>query len=215
MKKYLLAAAAAGTLALAAGHALADGASVTYNISATNDYVFRGYSQTDGKAAIQGGIDVTEGSFYEGAWASNSDFGDREVDLYGGWRPTAGKFSFDVGAIYYNYNDPSLDTTELKAAVSHPLGKATVGVAFYDDIDFGKTYYYELNGSYPITDKLSVSGAVGEQSYTSSKYSTGNIGLTYAITPVWSVDARYWDTNINDMYKPTKGRFAVLLKAAF
>ena len=48
-------------------------------------------------------------------------------------------------------------------------------------------------------------------------YTTGNIGLTYAITPVFSIDARYSDTNFpeTDLYKNAKPRLAVTLKAAF
>lgn len=216
MKKILLAATAVTAVTLFAfamtGQASAAGATVTYNVGVTNDYVFRGLTQNNGDAALQGGIDASEGLFYEGVWASNSSFGDREVDVYGGVKPTLGDYSFDLGAIYYNYNRSDLDTTELKAIVTHPLYKGTIGAAFYDDIDYGNYFYYEVNASYPLTDKLSVSGAVGEQSYSSSsKYSTANIGLTYAITPVYSVDFRYSGVNP----KIDKSRFAVLLKATF
>ncbi len=215
MIKTILVSAAALAAAAIAGSASAEGATVTYNIGVTNDYVFRGITQNGGDAAVQGGIDVSEGKFYGGVWASNVDFADREVDVYAGYKPTVGNYSFDLGAIYYNYNSPALDTTELKAVVTHPLYKGTIGFGFYDNIDFGKTFYYELNASYPLTDKLSVSGAVGEQSLGGAKYSTGNIGLTYAITSKYSVDFRYSDTNIPETFKASKPRVAVLLKATF
>jgi uncharacterized protein (TIGR02001 family) len=215
MTKTILVSAIALAAAAFAGTASAEGATVSYNIGVTNDYVFRGVTQNGGDAALQGGIDVSEGKFYGGVWASNVDFADREVDLYAGYKPTYGKFSFDLGALYYNYNDPALDTTELKAVVSHPFYKGTVGFGVYDNIDFGKTFYYEVNASYPLTDKLGVSGALGEQSLGGAKYSTGNIGLTYAITSHYSVDVRYSDTNIPESIKASKPRVAVLLKAAF
>ena len=218
MKKILLAAVTAGALALAAGHASAGTGSFAYNIGATSDYVFRGLSQTNGDAAIQGGIDYSNGMFYAGTWASNVSFAhDYELDLYAGVKPTAGKFSFDLGAITYQYGNKAYNTTELKAAVSHPLGKGTVGVALFDNVDYGKTYYYELNGSYPFTDKLSLSGAVGEQAVTGVKYSTANLGLTYALTSKISIDGRFSGTNIpvTPFTKAADERFSLTVKAAF
>ena len=44
----------------------------TWNISLTSNYVFRGLTQTDGKPAIQGGLDFAHRSgFYLGTWMSN------------------------------------------------------------------------------------------------------------------------------------------------
>jgi uncharacterized protein (TIGR02001 family) len=45
---------------------------VTGNLAVTSNYVFRGLTQTDGKPALQGGIDLTFTSgFYLGTWMSN------------------------------------------------------------------------------------------------------------------------------------------------
>ena len=217
MKKFLLAATALAVIGLAGSASAHDllGGSISYNVAATSDYVFRGITQTDGDAAIQGGIDYSHGLFYVGTWASNVSFADYELDVYAGIKPTAGDFSFDLGAITYQYNDSTLNTTELKAAVSHPLYKGAVGLAYYHNTDFDDTNYYELNGSYPLTDKLSISGAVGEQDLGGLKYSTGNLGLTYAITPIVSLDVRGSDTNIPEWIKPSAPRLAVTLKATF
>lgn len=214
MKKLFLAAVAVAALTAGAAHA----GDVTYNLDVTSDYVFRGFSQTNAKPAVQGGIDYAKGLFYAGTWASTVDFANGyELDLYAGVRPTLGKTSFDFGAITYQYGEKGFNTTELKAAVSHPFYKGTIGAAYFNNVGFGSTFYYEVNGSYPLTDKLSVSGAVGEQDLTGIKYSTGNIGLTYAITPMWSLDARYSDTNLPEiaLLKVAKPRVAVTLKAAF
>ena len=217
MKKYLLTAAAVAAIALAGSASAHDllGGSLSYNLAATSDYVFRGITQTDGDPAIQGGIDYSKGMFYVGTWASNVSFADYEVDFYAGIKPTAGDFAFDLGAITYQYNDSALNTTELKAGVSHPLYKGTIGAALYHNIDFGDTDYYEVNASYPLTSKLSVSGAVGEQRLGSARYTTENLGLTYAFTPELSVDVRGSDTNIPEWIKPAAPRLAVTIKAAF
>lgn len=213
MKRILFAASALAALAFA-GSASAEGA-FSYNIGVTSDYVFRGITQTDGGAAVQGGIDYSNGIFYAGGWASNVDFADYEVDLYLGVKPVAGDFTFDLGLVSYQYGDEALNSTEAKAAVSYPFYKGTVGAAYFHNLDFDDTTYYEINASYPLSDKLSVSGALGEQDAGGAKYSTGNIGVTYAITSKLSVDARFSDTNIPEVIKPSKPRLAVMLKAIF
>ena len=55
------------------------------NIGFTNNYVWRGMTQTDDQAAISGGLDFSAGGFYAGTWASNVDFADdtnSEQDVY-------------------------------------------------------------------------------------------------------------------------------------
>lgn len=219
MKKALFITAALAALAIAGSASATQfaGGTLSYNIGVTSDYVFRGFTQNDGKAALQGGLDYTNKIFYAGAWGSNVSFANHELDLYAGIRPTLQKASFDFGVIHYDYNDKTFNTTEVKAAVSYPVYKGSLGLALYDNVDYGKTYYYEVNGSYPLTDKLSLSGALGEQTTLGAKYTTGNIGLTYAITPIFSLDGRYSNTNLSDIpaNKAAKGRFAVTLKAAF
>jgi uncharacterized protein (TIGR02001 family) len=213
MKSILFAASAFTALAVA-GSASAEGA-FAYNIGVTSDYVFRGITQTDGGAAVQGGVDYSNGIFYAGGWASNVDFADYEVDLYLGVKPVVGDFTFDFGLISYQYGDEMLNSTEAKAAVSYPFYKGTVGAAYYTNLDFDDTTYYEINASYPLTEKFSVSGALGEQDLGGAKYTTGNVGVTYLIKPNLTVDVRFSDTNIPESLEPSKARLAVMLKAAF
>ena len=229
MKKFLLCAvslaASAAAVAFAGSASATDfaGGTISYNVEATSDYVFRGLSQSSSKystPAIQGGIDYSHGLFYVGTWASNVDFDgakDYELDLYAGIKPTYQDFSFDFGVVTYQYGTKGLNQSEVKALVSHPLYKGTIGAAFYDNVSYAESGYYEVNASYPLTSKLSVSGAVGEAAVGGYKYSTANLGLTYAITPVFSVDVRAADTNIPEtsFTKFAKPRIAVTLKAAF
>lgn len=233
MKKVLLTATILAAAALA-GSASATtsllGGTLSYNVAATNDYVFRGDSQSSTKSsqpAVQGGVDYANGIFYAGAWASNVKWDyskgtkNLEVDVYGGVKPVYKDFSFDFGVVTYNYGTKDLDFTEVKTAVSHPLYKGTIGAAFYDNVTWAESGYYEINGSYPLTDKLTLSGAVGESALLGFKYSTANLGVTYAITPVVSLDLRASDTNVpeSSLYapynKPYKPRLALTLKAAF
>ncbi|MBK5956584.1 hypothetical protein CCR92_21715, partial [Rhodospirillum rubrum] len=64
--KFRMAAAAiaAGLVSLAAPAWAQTDVDVAFNVGVVSDYVFRGVSQTDEEPAIQGGIDITAGSFY-------------------------------------------------------------------------------------------------------------------------------------------------------
>ena len=144
MMRTAFACAAAVAVILTAGAASAqDSPEVAWNLGVTSDYVFRGYSQTSEDPAIFGGVDVTAGSFYAGAWASNVDFGDdtdAEVDIYGGYRTEVSGFAVDVGVVGYLYvSQPAgadYDYAEFKAAASRAFGPVTLGAAVYWSPDF-------------------------------------------------------------------------------
>ena len=79
-------------------------------VTLAGDYRFRGLSQTYKQPAIQGGVEFTTASgAYVGGWGSNvsgNQFlngGSLELDLYGGYRLTAGNRGLDVGVQYYWY----------------------------------------------------------------------------------------------------------------
>lgn len=200
---------------------------VSFNVGAFSDYVFRGVSQTDENPAIQGGVDLTAGQFYAGVWASNVDFNDdtdAEIDLYGGFKPTLGPVALDLGVLYYGYvNEPSgadYANWEFKAAGSVPAGKGSVGAAvFYSPDSFGaaeQAVYYELNGSYPATEKVSFSAAVGRQTYDGpGDYTTWNLGATWAFAPHLAADLRYHDTDEHGFGQIYGSRAVVSLKATF
>ena len=82
---------------------------VSGNVGLFTDYRFRGISQTDKHAALQGGFDVAHASgFYVGNWNSNIDSeffagANLEMDFYGGYKGSFGDFGYDVGLLYYYY----------------------------------------------------------------------------------------------------------------
>ena len=205
-----LACAAALAVLLTAGAASAqDTPEIAWNLGVTSDYVFRGYSQTTEDPAIFGGVDVTVGSFYAGAWASNVDFGDdtdAEVDLYGGYRTEAAGFAVDVGVVGYLYvSQPSgadYDYAELKAAASRTFGPVTLGAAVYWSPDFfgadEEATYVEANAAFSPAAKWTVSGAVGHQSLdVNADYATWNAGVAYALSDNVAIDVRYHDTDVS------------------
>ena len=200
----------------------------SFNLGAATDYVYRGVSQTDENYQISGGIDTTLwGVGYAGVWVSNVDFGnstDGEFDLYAGVKPQMGPVTLDVGVIYYGYmNQPSgshEDFVEWKLAGSAPIGPATVGAALYYSDDFfgatGNAAYVELNGSVPVADKITVSGALGHQDVDyDGDYTTWNLGVGYALNDVVGFDLRYHDTDEHDFGEIYESRVVLAVKAVF
>ncbi|AWB66582.1 hypothetical protein C2869_09125 [Saccharobesus litoralis] len=76
-------------------------------ITLGNDYLFKGQSLTNEKAALSGAIDLTHDSgWYMGAWASNVDFAgaNSELDLYTGygWQVND-ELALNAGVVSYSY----------------------------------------------------------------------------------------------------------------
>ena len=72
------------------------------NASVTNNYIWRGLTQSMNNSAVQGGIDfVSDSGFYAGTWVSNvkyeaSDAYSYEHDMYAGYGFSVGEVSMDV-----------------------------------------------------------------------------------------------------------------------
>ena len=140
----------------------------SFNVGGTTDYVYRGLSQSWEKPAVQGGFDVTYGSFYIGTWASTIDFSagpnspaDVEVDFYAGFKPEFSGLSFDFGVIYYAYpgvTDPGaeLNMVELKAGVSgSPITNLTLGGTMFFSPEYtgetGEVWTFEGSAAYEFS----------------------------------------------------------------
>lgn len=226
MKKMMLSAAALGLIGFA-GAALAEEPvpEFSFNAGVTNDYVWRGASQSGEDAAVQGGFDFAYGSLYAGSWASTVDFGDDtdiEWDFYAGLTGTAGAIDWDLGVTYYYYvgapSGADYDFVELKAAASHSFNKLTLGAAVHYSPDFygvdEAATYLEANSAYAFNDRWSVSGGVGHQFVdVASDYTTWNLGVGVNLTEVLSLDVRYWDASISSPL--TEARLSATLGVAF
>lgn len=70
----------------------------------TNEYMFRGISNSDGPA-VQGSMDWTYNGLFLGAWGSNAETSDAnfEIDYYGGYRWSWSAVDFVLQGIYYTY----------------------------------------------------------------------------------------------------------------
>ena len=156
---------------------------LTGNVGLYSQYVFRGLTQTDRDPAIQGGFDYAHSSgLYAGTWASNISWlrdggayrsgGSLEWDFYGGWKPTYGDFTFDIGTLYYWYpgnaafaapgavSNPKADTWEvyggvgwkwLSAKFSYSLMNKTFAVR-----DSSGTWYLDLTATVPLGERVTM-----------------------------------------------------------
>jgi uncharacterized protein (TIGR02001 family) len=206
--------AAADGYEVAAPVAADEGRKFTYsfNIGATSDYIFRGYSQSSRDPVPQGGIDLGYGIAYVGVWMSGLDFGGGpsltggdaqvEIDWYGGFRPEWHGATFDFGVIYYNYpgaGDPAgeLDYVELKAGVSgSPIQNLTTGLIVYWSPEYtGETgSVWTIEGSAGYTFRQigvftpSITGVLG--------YQTGDDAAWQALFANGDDSYLYWNAGL-------------------
>lgn len=189
------------------------------NVGVTTDYIFRGISQTQHKPAVSGGVDYSHSSgLYVGAWLSNQSWvktggtnapGDQyksnsnlELDLYGGYKGTAGDVGYDIGLIHYRYDGKrsgatagyaTPDTTEaylagtwkmLTLKYSHVVsdyfigwGSTTPGA----EIKTKGSNYLELNASHDLGNGWGLLGHIGKQKVKNvavADYTDWKVGVT-------------------------------------
>ena len=185
-KKIVTAAVAA---AMMAGVGVAQAAEVSGNVALTSDYKFRGISQSDESAAIQGGFDVAfEPGFYIGTWGSSVDFdcndidvpdghpevsgacsgldGSLELDGYAGWSGPIGDtdFGIDVGYIYYAYpGDDGDDGDYQEFYIGGSWRDLSLQVNYSDDYyaETDEFWYVAADYSFTLLEELTVGLHVG------------------------------------------------------
>jgi uncharacterized protein (TIGR02001 family) len=209
--------------------------STTANVGVTSDYVFRGISQSNEEAAIQGGVEFSCGKFYAGFWGSSIAFENgTEIDIYGGYKTSIGRFNLDVGFIYYGYPGQFsgvADYWEVKAGVSTDVWKGgTVGATVFYSPEYtfntGEVATYELSLSQALP-KIGMFTPTFSATYGYSdfldfgvlSYSYWNAGVSFSFLEKWSLDLRYHDTD-NEGFALINGsladeRFVATLKYTF
>lgn len=196
---------------------------ISVNGGLTTDYVFRGVSQSDEGAAAFVGADFSYRMFYVGVWASSVDEtvsdGNVEIDIYAGIKKSWSGIDLDVGVLYYTYpnNDfaNELNYIELKASAGTKIWRdiAVTGTVYYSPdfyFEAGATWTAEGKVSAPLPvwdltlsatygyvtsddDDGNFSGALGDD-----EYSYWNVGLSKSFLEHFTVDVRYWDTDVDD-----------------
>ena len=139
-------------------------AEVSSTTSFTNDYRFRGISQSAGDAAVQGSIDIGyDNGIYAGVWGSNVDFGDDahlEIDWYVGYGADINDdFSWDATVYYYTYPGyEDVDGEYLELDLNLYYGDLNLEYAHSNDyFNTSETgQYLALNYSVGITEEISI-----------------------------------------------------------
>jgi uncharacterized protein (TIGR02001 family) len=177
----LMALTALPSLAQTATAAATPDYTLTGNLGIFSDYRFRGISQTNKHAAIQGGVDFAHSSgIYLGNWNSNIDSGlytgaNIEMDFYGGWKTTVEGFGIDIGALYYYYPGSGqssypgsfkVDNAELYIGGSWgPIAlKYSYAVTDFFGVPGTKgAYYIALSGTHDFGNGFGINASVGYQ----------------------------------------------------
>ncbi len=174
----------------AAAPAAAPADPLSFNLSLTSDYRYRGISQTRLQPAIQGGADYAFASgFYVGTWASTIKWikdaetaagvaakGSVEWDLYGGYKGEIAKdLSYDVGVLAYVYPSnkyseipgaANANTTEIYGAITY--GPATLKYShsltnLFGFADSKNSGYLDLSATFEVGDGIQLIPHVGFQ----------------------------------------------------
>ncbi|WP_409524951.1 TorF family putative porin [Nitrincola sp. MINF-07-Sa-05] len=151
-----------------AASAVAEDGPFSANISLVSDYVSRGYSLSNGRPAIQGGLDYAHDSgLYVGTWASSvserslvEGVDGVEIDVYVGYAGEAGALGYDVSLARYTFpgshDSKDTDSTEFVGVLSWEF----LSFAYKRDFDF-KVHYYNVAASYEVMDGLSLDASFG------------------------------------------------------
>lgn len=216
---------------------------ITANVTLASEYVYRGVSQTREKLALQGGFDYAHSSgLYIGTWGSNISWitdvtpdatSNLEMDVYGGYKGSAGDIGYDVGVLHYDYPGSypagftSANTDELYVAGSYKMFTLKYSHAIsnlFGYSDSKGSSYIEANANFEVMSGLTLGLHAGHQkikNYSDFSYTDYKVGLTKDLGGGLGVTAAYMDTTANDdLYtvKDTKiadGRFVLSVSKAF
>jgi uncharacterized protein (TIGR02001 family) len=143
---------------------------VSANMAITNNYVWRGVTQSDENFAIQGGIDLDYMGVYAGTWMSSVDFDDpkvsTETDLYIGYAGEVAGLSYDVGYCQFIYEGDmkGLNFAEAYLGLGYDFGVASIGATYYMGVstdDFEPGDNIEVSASVPLPADISFDVAYG------------------------------------------------------
>lgn len=227
--------AVAGALLAATG--VVGAAEISATATLTNDYDWRGISQTQGDPAFQLGLNYgADSGIYMGIWGSNVKFANTadwetygrrpntELDLYVGYAfgdPDA-TVGFDLGAIYYSYpNAGDNNFAEVYAGISKGVFDFK-GWYSWDFNGSGKTaYYLDANLLLPMANgfsfltHLGYSGAEYHknrwgQTDGAGEYLDWSVGVGYDVGG-WNASMRYVDGSDMNTNPRNLGRFVFSL----
>jgi uncharacterized protein (TIGR02001 family) len=170
-------------------------AEISSTISLTNDYDFRGVTQSAKNPAVQASLDYADdkSGWYAGAWGSNVDFGDNtnlELDLYTGFTgKTDAGLGWDAGFVYYTYDQHQYNFPEIYTGFNYSYFNAKL--SYSNDYGGDSTpghigeVYVSTGAEVPLpVDSLSINAHVGRSIFSGSlleDYTDYSLGVGYKV----------------------------------
>lgn len=220
----VLALALAAALAPMAGQAQtaapAPEFTATSNIGLATQYVFRGVSYSQERAAVQGGFDLAHRSgAYVGIWGSSVSSealngATAEIDLYGGYVMPVGEASVDIGLLQFHFpraklGSESYNTLEAYAAVNWSIVQLKYSHTLGDYFGFNKkslgsgsdskgSGYLEANVNWSFLPGWTLNLHAGRQrvaGYGAYSFSDYKVGVTKDFDGGWQLSVAAAGTN--------------------
>ncbi len=194
---------------------------LTANLTLTSQYVSRGFRQTWGKPAIQGGIDYAHPSgFSLGTWMSTVsdkfiEGGTVEWDLYGGYTGTVGELTY-AGLIYYylypgarlQYAQTRYDYGEAVASLTWRwlnvkywltytrdyFGYNSASLLTGDDRHSRGSGYLDINGTFDLGHGISLLLHYGQQrvrNFAAYSFRDMRVALSKSFAGGWTLTGAY------------------------
>ncbi len=202
-------------------------AEVSGEIAVTNDYRFRGVSQTAGDFAVQASLDWSHDSgFFVGAWASNVEFdedgtpkedqvgADFELDVYLGYAGEINdNLAYDITLLRYMY--PGDNVSQDYNEISFGLEFSDFRAAYWYTNDYSGSdldyHYAELNYSYEFAENWSLDLHLGYNFGDApdddmGKYLDYSIGVSTEIAG-FGLSVAWLDTDIDSDAEISSGTF--------
>jgi uncharacterized protein (TIGR02001 family) len=190
---------------------------LTANVALTSQYVSRGFRQTWGQPAIQGGIDWSHPSGWSaGTWMSSVsdkfiEGGTIEWDLYGGYAGAVGDVSYGAQVYYYRYPGAKLQAThtsydygEIVASLGYKWLSAKYWLTYTPDY-FGfnssslgigaglhsrGSGYAEVNGTFDVAEGTQLLVHYGQErvrNFAAYSFRDARIALSRSFAGGWTV----------------------------
>ncbi len=167
---------------------------VSGDVAFTSNYIWRGMTQTDDSAAIQGAFNLEYKGFYTGIWGSNVDFNGEddavvEIDFLAGYKNDVYGITYDIGYGQYTYpgDTDNMNFGEAHLTLVYDFDILAVSGSYFvgvdtNDVDYSYTNQesnwspqnaYELSVSVPLPLKVSAAGTYGQYNHKGDYYSMG------------------------------------------
>jgi uncharacterized protein (TIGR02001 family) len=177
---------------------------LSFGAAVTSDYIYQGFTQTDGKPAVQAYIEGQYGMFYGGVWTSTVDLDDDslEFDVYAGIRADFDSLSLDLNYTRFLYDDSGDCCGQFVLAAAYGFSETAEAAFEFDWDPENSTTWTVIGGSFGFLDSWEASGTYGSdfgtQELDDGDLQAWDAGVTYFFNDNFWLDGRYYDSTYED-----------------